>query len=105
VEFFREERNREVIDELSDLGVRVERKTGSEKLEGKTFLFTGSLDGFTRAEAKEVVEKAGGRSVSTASDKVDYVIVGNEPGSKLDDARRIGLEIMDEKGFRELIED
>ena len=104
-DFLSEKRNKEVISELRELGLNMEAELGSGKLEGKTFLFTGSLDDYTREEAKEIVERSGGEAVSGVSGKVDYLVVGDDPGSKLDKAKEKGIEIIDEKRFKEIVGD
>jgi DNA ligase (NAD+) len=72
--------------------------------EGVTFVFTGDLDSFTRSEAQERVEALGARATSSVSGNTDYLVVGENPGSKLDEARqRDGVRILDEKEFEELI--
>jgi len=72
-------------------------------LAGKTFVFTGNLDHFTRDEAKEQVEMRGGRATSSVSGQTDYVVVGDNPGGKLDEARRQDVEVLDENEFEELV--
>ncbi|MFO8051734.1 MAG: NAD-dependent DNA ligase LigA [Thermoplasmatota archaeon] len=102
--FMEEERNRKVISQLKELALRMKKMGGSDRLSGKTFLFTGSLDNYTRGEAKEKVERLGGRAVSGISDKVDYLVVGKDPGSKLEEAQKKGgIEIIDEDRFRKLV--
>ncbi|MDD3492479.1 MAG: NAD-dependent DNA ligase LigA [Candidatus Thermoplasmatota archaeon] len=103
VEFFAEEHNREEISRLQELGVRMEYEERTGSLEGLTFVFTGGLEGFTREEAKEAVESRGGRTMSSVSGKVDYVVAGDEPGSKYDRAKELGLRIIDEQEFRQLL--
>ena len=102
-DFFREDRNQEVISELKELGLNMEAEKRSGKLRGNTFLFTGSLKNHTREEAKDAVEKLGGESVSNVSGKVDYLVVGEDPGSKLDDARKRDIEMIDEDEFEKLL--
>ncbi len=105
--FFSEDENRAVLDSFAGLGVEpqaMEREKATP-LEGKTFVFTGKLEGFTRTEAKERVEALGARATSSVSGETDYLVAGENPGSKLDDARREGVEILDEKGFEELLKE
>jgi DNA ligase (NAD+) len=103
--FFGEERNRRVIERLLGAGVRFEEVAPLEAapLAGKTFVFTGGLERRTRAEAKELVERAGGRASSSVSRSTDFVVVGAEPGSKLEQARRLGVRVLDEEAFERLL--
>ncbi|MGM0556957.1 MAG: NAD-dependent DNA ligase LigA [Myxococcota bacterium] len=107
VEFFAEEHNQQVLDEMLDEGVAPEPletlDDGDLPLEGKKFVFTGGLEHFTRKEAAEAVESRGGRKTSSVSGSTDYVVVGENPGSKYDKARDLGVEILDEDAFRELL--
>ena len=75
----------------------------SRSLEGKTFILTGTLDQMTRRQAKEMIEAVGGRVSSTVSQNADYIVVGTSPGSKLDQARRLGIEIIDEATLKEML--
>ena len=102
--FFRQETNRRVLRDLAALGVRYERgrKRAAGKLAGKVFVFTGTLAGLKRDQAKRAVETLGGRVASGISKKVDYLVVGEDPGSKLEEARGLGVEILDEAGFKRL---
>jgi DNA ligase (NAD+) len=102
--FFRQETNRKVLRDLAARGVKYERgkRRAAGKLEGKLFLFTGTLKDFKRAEAKRLVEGLGGRVTSSISRKVDCLVAGEDPGSKLDDAKRLGVKIIDEGEFRQL---
>ena len=77
--------------------------TTRQTLAGKIFVLTGSLIGFTRDEAKSAVQSLGGKVSSSVSKKTDYVVVGNDPGSKADEAQRLGVVILDEKDFSKLI--
>jgi DNA ligase (NAD+) len=72
-------------------------------LRGKVFVFTGALESMTREEAKRKVEELGGMVASSVSRRVDYVVVGKEPGSKYDKARSLGVKIIDEEEFKKLI--
>jgi DNA ligase (NAD+) len=109
VEFFDEEHNQDVLDEMLEDGVDPEPvetpDEGDLPFEGMKFVFTGGLEHFTRKEAAEAVEKRGGRKTSSVSGNTDYVVVGENPGSKYDKARDLGVEILDEDAFRELIGD
>jgi DNA ligase (NAD+) len=102
--FFGEQRNRDVVDDLMKLGVKYSSRKARAggKLADKVFVFTGALKNFTRDEAKRMVEELGGRVVSAVSGKVDYVVAGEDPGSKLEKAKKLGIEIIDEKTFEEI---
>jgi len=101
--FFGEESNREVISELKELGLNMKAVRREGDLENKIFLFTGGLENYTREEAKELVEGLGGRVASSVSDEVDYVVVGENPGSKLSKAKKKNITIIDEKEFIDMI--
>jgi len=106
VSFFSDEKNRKLIKDLIMLGVKIEKPstvTGERPLEGKTFVFTGGLENFTREEAKRIVESLGGHVSSSVSKNTDYVVVGKDPGSKYEKAKKLGVETIDEEGFRKLI--
>jgi DNA ligase (NAD+) len=108
VAYWSEPRNRDVIVQLQALGVAVApgMATGSRKetpLTGKTFVFTGGLDHFTRDEAQRAVETIGGRVSSSVSKKTSYVVTGRDPGSKLDQARMLGVTVLTEEEFTELV--
>ncbi len=102
--FFAEPRNRELVKALLDAGVRPrwERRQGGP-LTGKRFVFTGGLAGLTRHEAQSRVERLGGRVASSISKTVDYVVAGEEAGSKLKKARDLGVTILTEEQFLELV--
>jgi len=105
VEFFHEKRNRDVIEKLRKAGLQFEQKkqrTGGS-LDGLQFVLTGSLPGLSREEATRMIEEAGGRVTGSVSKKTNYVVVGSDPGSKLDKARSLSIEILDEAGFRKLL--
>jgi DNA ligase (NAD+) len=106
VKFFREKRNLEEIDRLLKLGVKpASIKPRRGKFEGKTFVFTGSLEKFTREEAKRLVEAEGGKVTSSVSKKTDWVVTGGSPGSKYENARRLGLKIIDEAEFERMLKE
>ena len=106
--YWSEAHNREVIAHLQEFGVQVApgMATGDRRkspLAGKTFVFTGGLDHFTRDGAQQAVEAAGARVSSSVSKKTSYLVVGQDPGSKLDQARTLGVTILTEQEFAALI--
>lgn len=105
--FFQEEGNRRVIEKLLSLGLHILNPAQGEGLEkplrGKVFLFTGELERFSRDEAKRLVEARGGRTVSTPSARVDFVVTGKNPGSKIQKAQSMGLTIVDESMFCKIV--
>lgn len=104
VDFFRNEENRRLIQELKELGVKTEAEKPKEgPLSGKTFVFTGALSAFSREEARRIVESLGGRVASTVSRRVDYVVVGKDPGEKFRKAQELGIPILTEEEFRKLV--
>jgi DNA ligase (NAD+) len=108
VVYWSEPRNRDVVTQLQESGVQVApgmamRGRRDSSLMGKTFVFTGGLDHFTRDEAQQAVEAAGARVSSSVSKKTSYVVAGRDPGSKLDQARTLGVTILTEQEFATLI--
>ncbi len=105
--FFSEPRNLELIEKLEAVGVLTERAhteaAVSEALAGKTIILTGTLKGYTREQATQAVEARGGRVTSSVSVKTDYVIVGDEPGSKYDKALSLGIHRLNEAEFELLL--
>ena len=105
--FFAEERNREVIRRLREAHVNMaEAPRGGEApltLAGKTFVLTGTLTGFTRKEAEEAILARGGKVSGSVSRNTDYVVVGEDPGSKLVRAQELGITILNEGEFKELL--
>jgi DNA ligase (NAD+) len=107
VAFFRQASNRKVIDKLRQAGVRMREEAARPHelpLTGKEFVVTGKLDSFTRTEAEARIRELGGSVGSSVSKKTDYLVVGADPGSKLDRARQLGTKILDEKQFLEMLE-
>ena len=106
VRFFKQEGNRDTIARLKSAGISFDaKKTVKERsLEGKTFVLTGSLKGFTREEARRLVEGMGGKVSSSVSSKTDFLIAGEAPGSKLRKAEELKISILSEEEFRKLIE-
>lgn len=105
-QFFREPQNRTLLKKLREAGLRFEEQKAAPKdtrLAGKTFVITGALANYSRDQATERIENLGGKVVSSVSRKTDYVIVGAEPGSKLDKARSLGVRTLDESEFAKLL--
>src|SRR6516162_1622952 len=103
-QFFAEPHNRTLIRRLLDAGVApVAVKAVRGPLSGKKFVLTGSLVSMTRPEAQRRVEALGGRVVSSVSKETDYVVVGEDPGSKLARAEKLGVATLDEDAFRKLV--
>ncbi|HBT46804.1 MAG TPA: DNA ligase (NAD(+)) LigA [Peptococcaceae bacterium] len=105
--FFEEPRNLEVLEKLRRAGVRMEAEAESETpgpLAGKTFVLTGTLPNLTRQEATDLIVRAGGKVAGSVSRRTDYVVVGDNPGSKYDKARELGIPLLDEEGLRKLLE-
>ena len=104
-QFFGDKKNRESIERLKKAGVKVIEPPARErgKLAGKVFVFTGTLKSYGRDEARDRVESMGAATASSVSKKVDFVVVGEEPGSKLDKAKELGIRILTEDGFKKLI--
>ena len=82
---------------------KVEEKRVGGRFTGKTFVFTGALTRFTRDEAKKMVEQEGGHAAGSVSKKTDYVVAGAEAGSKLDKAVQLGVRVLTEEEFLELM--
>ena len=105
--FFAEPHNREVVEQLRAAGVNWPEGEASvlatSPIAGKTFVLTGTLPALTRDEAKDMIEALGGKVAGSVSKKTDYVVAGAEAGSKLDKAQALGVTILDETQFRELI--
>ncbi len=103
-EFFSIKANRELVKRLGDAGLtmRGQRKERGTKLAGKTFVLTGTLAHFTRDEAKKLIEDAGGKVTGSVSKKTDYVVAGDDAGSKLDKAKELGVAVIDEKEMEQL---
>jgi DNA ligase (NAD+) len=103
-----EPQNRKVISQLQESGLQIAAGMGTvdrtkSPLAGKTFVFTGGLDHFSRADAQQAVEAAGARVASSVSKNTSYAVVGRDPGSKLDQARALGVTILTEQEFASLV--
>ncbi len=106
VEFFSEPANRQLIKKLNKVGVHPtaeKREVKSQKLAGKSFVFTGGLANRSREEAGELVQQHGGKVSGSVTKKTDYVVVGTDPGSKYDKAKELGVPILTESEFEKLI--
>jgi DNA ligase (NAD+) len=103
--WFQLKRNQKFIDDLLKAGIKIlpPEKIG-KKLEGKTFVFTGTLKTMTRSEAEKRIRLLGGHPSNSVSKQTDFVVVGSEPGSKLEKAKQLGVKIINEKEFLKLLE-
>ena len=108
-DWFDDEGNVTLCERLQAAGVRTEmqqqQEVFDERFKGKQFVLTGTLEGFTRDEARLLIETKGGRVTSSVSKKTDYVVAGDEAGSKLDKATTLGVKVINEANFRNMVED
>jgi DNA ligase (NAD+) len=107
-EFFQQTKNKNVLQELKKAGLEVQEMPALKKetpLKDKTFVFTGELESYTRDEIKRLVEELGARATSSVSSNTDYLVAGENPGSKLDEAKKHKVKIIDEKEFKKLIKE
>ncbi|MDD3520492.1 MAG: NAD-dependent DNA ligase LigA [Actinomycetota bacterium] len=107
VTFFDQSQNRHVIEKLRNAGVNFQSEQKNlkinENFKDKIFVLTGKLDSFSRQEAKSIIEMSGGKVTSSVSNNTDYLLVGSEPGSKLEDAVRLDVAQISEDDFRKMI--
>lgn len=106
-EFFAQDQTRDLIQRLEAAGVNTiaqKDEDADERFMGKTFVLTGSLENFTREEASEIIEKFGGKTSGSVSQKTDYVLAGEEAGSKLRKAQELGVTILSEQEFQTMIQ-
>jgi DNA ligase (NAD+) len=106
IEWFAEDWHREIVDRWKAAGVKMEDEQDASvgrTLEGLTVVVTGSLEGFSRDEAKEAIIIRGGKASGSVSKKTDYVVAGDSAGSKLDKAEQLGVPVLDEAGFAKLL--
>ncbi|HWL66299.1 MAG TPA: BRCT domain-containing protein, partial [Actinomycetota bacterium] len=103
--YFAEPRNREVLARLREGGVQPVAPAAKKEgpLTGKTFVLTGGLEGFSRDEATRAIEDRGGKVTSSVSKKTNYVVVGENPGTKYDKAVQLGVETLDEAALKKLL--
>lgn len=106
VSYFENEDNIKEIDVLKNLGLNMNYldNNSSNNLEGKTFVLTGTLPTLTRDEAKEMIEASGGNVSSSVSKKTDYIVLGENPGSKYDKGKELGITMLNEEEFKKLFE-
>lgn len=106
-DFFRDDRNLDLVERLKSAGVGMEAETGEEDLDeafvGKTFVLTGKLEEFTRSEAAKEIEARGGRVASSVSKNTDFVVAGEAAGSKLKKASDLGVPVLDERAFARML--
>lgn len=106
VEWFGNAKNVQMLEKMKEAGVEVivqETSSANQKLRGLTFVLTGELSGFTRDEAKDIIRKEGGSVSSSVSKNTNFVLAGENPGSKFQKAQSLGVRIIGEKEFREII--
>ena len=104
-EFFMQEQTKDLIEKLKTAGVNtisLEEESLDNRFEGKTFVLTGSLQKYTRKEAEDIIEKFGGKTSGSVSKKTDYVLAGEEAGSKLIKAQSLGVTIISEEEFEKM---
>ncbi len=105
-EFFKQEQTIDLINKLKNVNVNTKLKESENidnRFEGKTFVLTGTLEKYTRDEASKIIESFGGKTSSSVSKKTDYVLAGEEAGSKLTKAENLGVKIISEQEFKEMI--
>ena len=106
-EFLNSEQNWEVIKKLRKAGVTLESSEGQEEgpkpLKGKTVVVTGTMRRWGRQQTQDLIRTLGGKPTSTVSKKTDLVVIGENPGSKKDKAENLGIEILEEDAFADLI--
>jgi DNA ligase (NAD+) len=108
--FFKEKENFAIIERLRSAGLnfsqekeKIREEKGVQILAGKQFVLTGTLKGFTRTQAKEIISKLGGRVTGSVSKKTNYVVAGEDPGSKYQKAQELGVPIINEEKFKKII--
>ncbi len=102
-DFFREKKNKKLLEDLKRAGVVIEKEERNRKLEGKTFVITGSLKTLKREDAEEMISRSGGRASSAVSKNTHYLVVGENPGTKIQRAKELGVKIINETEFKNLL--
>lgn len=106
VEFFNDKRSKNLVDKLLKAGVTIvypDNSHKTDKLEGLTFVITGTLESLTREEAKKLIKQNGGKVTSAVSKNTSYLLAGENPGSKLEKAEKLGVKILEENNFKKLL--
>ena len=106
IEFFAQEQTKDIIERLKNLGVNMEslqEDNIDNRFEGKIFVLTGALEKYSRKEAEDLIEKYGGKTSSSVSKKTSYVLAGEDAGSKLTKAQELGITIITEKEFEDMV--
>jgi len=108
IAFFGNKQNLKVLEKLKDFGLNMRTEKSAENhpggsLEGKTFVLTGTLEGFTRGAAEKEILERGGRVSSQVSQKTHAVIAGSKAGSKLQEAQKLGVQILSEADFKKIL--
>ena len=104
--WFKNKRNLKLLEKLDKVGVRIQSpkfKVQNLKFKNKVFVLTGELESLTRDEAKEKIRELGGDISSSVSRNTDWVVVGKEPGSKYEEAKKLGVKIIKEKQFLRMV--
>lgn len=104
-DYFHDENNLEIINKMLEAGVspQYEETSSGDRFAGKTFVITGTLDGVTRDEIKKMIVDNGGKATGSVSGKTDYLLAGKDAGSKLDKARKLNVNIIDQSQFMEML--
>ena len=108
VAYFEDESNKRLIGRLLEAGIQFEtpqRSSAGSAIGEKSFVITGTLESMKRSEAKELILSKGGRVASSVSKRTDFLVAGDSAGSKLEKARDLGITILDEEGFKKLLEE
>ena len=106
IDFFKTSESKEIINKIKKAGIKSQAKrikVKDSKLSGKTLVITGILESMTRNKAEELIKNSGGRAASTISKNTDFLVVGTEPGSKLKKAKELGVSVLSEQEFLELV--
>ena len=103
--FFKEKQTIDLVNRLVKAGVNTKHleEQIDNRFEGKTFVLTGSLSKYSRGQASDIIEKMGGKTSSSVSKKTDYVLAGEDAGSKLDKAQKLGVTVISEEEFEQMI--